>query len=107
MDNTKKVPVIFGQAGGHPNYKANQSKAVDKRFRSPLGVESCCMYCGKACYEGGTFIYLTALAEVVAEMPKDGEIANDDLGLYAVGSDCAKLFRKAGVKIYNWNCEEV
>ncbi len=94
----KKVPGIFGRNDGHPKYKANQLK-------TNLDVTQCCAYCGKVVKEGHGkyFLFLNNSCEVITKE----EGTDYDLGLYPIGSECLKKFREAGVKIYNWDCEEV
>lgn len=97
-------PALFGRTGGHPNYRANQERA--KVGGNNVGPEECCAYCGRATGLGKNFLYLTTLGQV-SEAPADPETQSyDDLGLYPVGSDCAKLFKKAGVKLYSFDGKE-
>lgn len=99
---------VFGGEGGHPNYRANQDKAtvkVEGRGRHPADVTQCCCYCGKTVKNGHgeTFLLLSGGGDVITQ----AEYRDGDLGLYPIGSDCAKLARKAGATIYNWEGEEV
>lgn len=102
-DNTISV-APFGRPNlGHPNYRANQEAA---RHKGQYVCEThCCCYCGKKALNGNIFAYLTNLGEF-ARM-EDRPALNDDLGLYPVGSDCAKRLKKAGVTLYNAQNEKI
>lgn len=74
---------------------------------------TCCVLCGRNAGQGGRFVYLTNLGEytTVEEAAQNDKVVEerggcpDDLGLYPVGSDCAKKLKQAGVTIYNWQLE--
>lgn len=96
-----KTFIIFGQTGGHPNYRANSEKLHKGRN---IGIEECCVYCGKHSGSTKTFVFLSNDSRVITKQEGNGI---DDLSLYPVGSDCAKLARKAGHTLYNWDGETV
>jgi hypothetical protein len=108
MTNKKVDFKVFGGEGGHPNYRANQDKATVKMdgHRYPADMTQCCCYCGKTVKNGHgeTFLYLSSTNEVITA---DQDPEGYGLGLYPIGSDCARLARKAGATLYNWGCKEV
>jgi hypothetical protein len=87
--------------GGHPSYRANQSKAMGRTgdgFRFYADATLCCAYCGRYTGNGTLYVFLTCLGEFSeSEYHTD---AMDFLGMYPVGSDCAKKLKAAGVPIY-------
>lgn len=96
--NTVSVPSNLAAFSG--SYQKNVATAVDDTC--------CCILCGKNAGKGGLFVYLTSggeysTMEEAAEYEKVIEGLGgclDDLGLYPVGSDCAKKLKLAGVKLY-------
>ena len=84
---------FFGQPnGGHPNYHRN-SEDRDGTL--------CCAYCGKL-GKNKTFVFLNWDGT-----PCSPDTQGDVLGLYPIGSDCAKKAKAAGIKIYTWDMKEV
>lgn len=81
---------------GNPNYRTNQEAARHEGF--PVDECDCCVLCGKKAVQSGMYVYLTGRGEYTKA--GEGE-KNDDLGLYPVGSDCAKKLKKAGVTLYD------
>lgn len=100
MTTTKQF-IIFGREGGHPNYKANVEKPV-----KGINVDATCrcVYCGKFVKSEKFFVFLSNDAQVITKEQGNGI---DDLGLYPVGSDCAKLAKNAGHKLYDGSCNEI
>jgi len=88
--------IIFGQPGGHPNYRENTNKVYDGHY---VDMSDCCVYCGRYAPSAKTFVYLTGHGDII-ENPGDAA-GNDDLGFYPVGSDCAKRALKAGLPVYD------
>ncbi len=83
----------FGGPNGHANYDENQGKA--RHAGRPVGPEDCCVLCGKKALGGGIFVLLCSVGEYITE----AELAEDDLGCYPVGSDCAKKLKAAGLPV--------
>lgn len=92
----------FGHAEGsalvNPNYRTNMS-------RSDCATVCCC-FCGKRMSGQRIFAFLTNIGEFAVAEEWEGT-SNDHLGLYPVGSDCAKLLKKHGVVLYDWECKRV
>lgn len=80
-----KTFVTFGGTNGHPNYQLNLSKT------QYADTTTACCYCGKA-VKGNTYLHLSSLGEPLAP----GAEGDHDLGLYPIGSDCAKKAKSAG-----------
>jgi len=85
----------FGRESGNPNYKQNQDRA--RHNGHYLDASNCCAVCGKKALGGDTFVMLSNVGEYITEAEYND---SDDLGLYPVGSDCAKKLKKAGIPVY-------
>lgn len=89
----------FGGVNGHPNYRTNQ----DRTGRDP---SECCVVCGKRA-TGNLYVYLSNVSEYITEAEYVAQedacnargACSDDLGMYPVGSDCAKKLRAAGIPL--------
>lgn len=93
---------VFGiMPGGHQKYRENQDKAMGVTkdgYRFNADQTCCCAYCGRYTGSGTLFVFLTCYAEMTeSELFEDD---NDALGMYPVGSDCAKKLKATGVPIY-------
>jgi len=94
----------FGGENGHPKYEENMGKAMHEGL--PVSQTDCC-YCGKKAVGGKIFAYLTSMG-VFAQADDFAHLADDhNLGLYPVGSDCAKLLKRHGVALYRWGGERI
>ncbi len=85
----------FGRENGHPNYKKNSNAARHNGF--PLDTSHCCVVCGKKAVDTLTYVMLSNVGEYITEAEYND---SDDLGLYPVGSDCAKKLKSAGIPLY-------
>jgi len=91
-------PTPFGGPNGHPNYSKNSEKCVTHKYvkGQAVVVEPCC-YCGKGISGTPKFtVFLTSDAEIV----EADESLPDFLGHHPVGSDCARVLKKAGLPVY-------
>lgn len=108
MNTTRGLKNItpYGGPQGHPNYEANLKKFGTRHPTEGRYLDECaetCCYCGKYVKNPKTF----ALLEDVALFVTKEQLGDFDLGQRPVGSECAKVLKKAGVKLYNWDFEEV
>ena len=73
---------------GHPSYHTNKSM-VNPMKQTP------CVYCGRGMKSPKHFLFLTDMNEAVAKHESDTAI-----GFMGIGSDCAAMFKAAGVPVY-------
>jgi hypothetical protein len=85
----------FGGPNGHPNYRRNQDAA--RHNGHYLDTSDCCVICGRKAIPSKFSVMLSNVGEYITEAEHND---SDDLGLYPVGSDCAKLLKKAGIPVY-------
>lgn len=99
MSNTRpNLPRPFGVgSNGHTKYEENLKKYV------PYGDTTiACCYCGRHARSGTTFAFLSNMSEFI----RQEEGGDDFLGMYPVGSDCAKILKDAGVTLYDQDGKE-
>jgi len=83
----------FGR--GNPNYHRTQE--AQRHQGMYVDQTECCCVCGKKAFgKSRQFVYLTDLSQYITKE----ECQDHDLGMYPVGSDCAKKLNKAGVPTY-------
>lgn len=90
---------------GHDKYEENLDKA--KHNGIPCSQTDCCCYCGRKAIGGKTFAFLTNIGQFAVAEDYEDNPGNDHLGLYPVGSECAKLLKSHGVVIYDQDCKRV
>lgn len=70
----------------------------------PVDDGFCCVFCGKYMPDGhkGTLVLLADGGEIVTL----GELTEFDLGVFPIGSDCARKYKAAGIPLYKFNESE-
>jgi len=85
----------FGGGGkGHPDYEKN----LDRVPYHDMTI-ACC-HCGKHTKKPKFFACLADVAEYIRV--EDYDDMRCDLGFYPVGSDCAKVLKKHGIPLYDF-----
>lgn len=56
----------------------------------------CCVLCGKKAFGAPEYVLLSDTSRYVTKE----ELTDNDLGMFPVGSDCAKKLKKAGIPVY-------
>ena len=96
---TTIMPFGHGE-GSNPNYEKNVAASP----KAHGDTTACCCYCGKFTGTDKQFAFLANVG-IFIDIKDDNGM--DDLGMYPVGSDCAKLLKKHGVKLYTSDFVEI
>lgn len=80
--------VVFGEKGGHPDYKVNSQK-------SDAQGETWCVYCGHTLGEDDSF---AVFLDCAGNECRPDDPNKDDY--YSLGSDCAKKAKAAGWVVF-------
>ena len=75
-------------------WRTNVDKASHNGY--PLDEGHCCVLCGRKALNATSFVLIADCGNYVT---KD-EVQEYDLGMFPVGSDCLKAFKKAGIPTY-------